>query len=114
VILAFRANRRIGITAKPLRVGRQVRHHDPAGTADVKLTCKEEMDLISPYCDAELEVSDLISFENHLAACPDCTAFLNTFKKTLDLTRNFFARQERQPQTVGLSCRSTYRRAKRR
>jgi hypothetical protein len=29
------------------------------------------------------------SFERHLAICPDCVAFLKTYKKTIELTRSF-------------------------
>jgi hypothetical protein len=30
-------------------------------------------------------------FEEHLRVCPDCVAFLNTYKKTLELAKSFLA-----------------------
>jgi predicted anti-sigma-YlaC factor YlaD len=36
-------------------------------------------------------------FEDHLAACQDCIAFLKTYKATLALTKDFLASQ---PDTI--------------
>jgi anti-sigma factor RsiW len=47
--------------------------------------------LIGRYVSSDLNVKELAAFERHLAACRDCVAFLQTYKKTVQLTRNFLA-----------------------
>jgi anti-sigma factor RsiW len=54
-------------------------------------TCKQEVALIGRYVSADLSAKELAAFERHLAACCDCVAFLQTYKKTVQLTRNFLA-----------------------
>lgn len=41
------------------------------------------------YLDASLTQPALAAFEKHLAQCPDCEAFLRTYKKTMQLTAAF-------------------------
>jgi anti-sigma factor RsiW len=36
----------------------------------------------------ELDPETVASFEDHLRLCPDCVAFLNTYKKTVQATRS--------------------------
>jgi len=55
------------------------------------LTCKTATSLIAKYISADLDPKVEFSFEEHLRACPDCVAFLNTYKKTLELARSFLA-----------------------
>jgi anti-sigma factor RsiW len=45
--------------------------------------------LIASYLVSDLSPANLASFENHLAECPDCKAFLQTYKKTIEITRSF-------------------------
>jgi len=52
------------------------------------LTCKEViLDYLADYLDKTLSPAVLADFERHLADCPPCLAYLNTYKKTRDLTR---------------------------
>ena len=53
------------------------------------MTCKQEVALIADYVCGQLSSVDNAAFEAHLRVCPDCTAFLRTYKKTIDLTRSF-------------------------
>ena len=53
------------------------------------LTCEKETALIADYLASNLSPADLVSFENHLEECPDCKAFLQTYKKTIEITRGF-------------------------
>jgi hypothetical protein len=46
-------------------------------------TCKEITDLISNYLNNSLEARVKRQFEDHLKICPDCVAFLQTFRKTV-------------------------------
>jgi Putative zinc-finger len=52
-------------------------------------TCKEEVRLIANYLAERLDPTVLAAFEKHLGQCPDCTAFLNTYKKTIEVTKSF-------------------------
>ena len=56
---------------------------------DRPLTCEKETALIADYLASNLSPADLASFENHLEECPDCKAFLQTYKKTIEITRSF-------------------------
>ncbi len=52
-------------------------------------TCAEETKLIGDYLSDHLDTSQRQAFEGHLKACPECAAFLATYKKTIILTRSF-------------------------
>jgi hypothetical protein len=52
-------------------------------------TCKEKVELIADYLAGRLDPTVLAAFGKHLGQCPDCTAFLNTYKKTIDVTKSF-------------------------
>jgi anti-sigma factor RsiW len=54
--------------------------------------CKEEIDLIAAYLGDDLPSAARSEFETHLKACPDCAAFLATYKKTIAITRSFLQR----------------------
>lgn len=53
------------------------------------LTCKDATDLILDYLSKELDSETAAEFEEHLSKCPDCVAFLNTYKRTIQLTKSF-------------------------
>lgn len=53
------------------------------------VTCKQITSLILDYLTAELHHGTASQFKAHLQICPDCVAFLNTYKKTVELTRSF-------------------------
>jgi len=50
--------------------------------------CREITDLLVDYMTGELDLETLAAFEEHLALCADCVAFLNTYKKTVQVTRS--------------------------
>jgi anti-sigma factor RsiW len=51
-----------------------------------KITCKQVTSLILDYLSGELSRQQARTFELHLFICPDCVAFLNTYKKTVEAT----------------------------
>ena len=51
-------------------------------------TCKQATSLILDYLTGELDSKTKRAFEEHLIECPDCVAFLNTYKKTIQSTRS--------------------------
>jgi len=52
-------------------------------------TCREEVGFIDDYLSGELSGTSRSAFENHLKICPDCVAFMATYKKTIEITRSF-------------------------
>ena len=74
-------------------------------------TCKEEVALIADYLAERLAPTVLAAFKTHLGQCPDCTAFLNTYKKTIEATKSILKLHSLKiwprplrlpPKTVGL------------
>jgi hypothetical protein len=51
-------------------------------------TCGQIADLVVDFITDSLAPRVKRDFVQHLAACPDCAAFLNTYKKTIQLTRS--------------------------
>ena len=56
----------------------------------LELDCKKATSLIQDYITGELEPDIASELEIHLSICPDCVAFLNTYKKTTDLVNSFY------------------------
>ena len=80
--------KRRGSSSGKKRVGSS--NHNKAGKRpDRPLTCEKETALIADYLASGLSPADLASFENHLQECPDCKAFLQTYRKTIEITRSF-------------------------
>lgn len=48
--------------------------------------CREIADLLLDYLSGELDRATTSAFEDHLRLCSDCAAFLNTYKKTVQVT----------------------------
>ena len=51
-------------------------------------TCQQIADFLLDYLTRELHPDTAAEFEEHLGICPDCVAFLNTYKKTVQVTRS--------------------------
>jgi anti-sigma factor RsiW len=50
------------------------------------MLCKDIVDNIMGYIEAELDYETLVELEKHMDMCPECMAFVNTYKKMLRLT----------------------------
>jgi Putative zinc-finger len=51
-------------------------------------TCRQMTDLVLGYLTDKLTAGVKREFEQHLAVCPDCVSFLNTYKKTVAVTKS--------------------------
>ena len=51
-------------------------------------TCKQITDLVLNYLNDELSPATKRAFQRHLRICPDCVNFLNTYKKTITVSRS--------------------------
>jgi anti-sigma factor RsiW len=58
------------------------------------MTCKELIEFLSDYLAGEVEPPQREAFERHLAVCPPCAAYLETFKRTIQLSRSSFEEDE--------------------
>ena len=59
-------------------------------------TCAAETRRMGDYLSDNLGASQRQGFESHLKACPECAAFLATYKKTIALTRCFLIKSNNQ------------------
>jgi Putative zinc-finger len=66
------------------------RKRKPRQPTEQIVTCEDEIALIADYLSSSLSSRVLRTFEEHLQGCRDCTAFLQTYKKTIEVTRSFF------------------------
>lgn len=55
------------------------------------LTCHEVLDFLSEYLDGALPATTIAAFEDHLAICDDCRAYLDNFRATLRATKAAYA-----------------------
>jgi anti-sigma factor RsiW len=62
-----------------------------------EISCKTATAVVTDYVEGSLKPNLNRAFEQHLQACPDCVAFLNTYKKTVQLARSFLSRDFSEP-----------------
>jgi hypothetical protein len=51
-----------------------------------RVTCRDAVGLLGDYLEATLTSDRLARLEEHLEGCPPCRAYLNTYRRTRDLT----------------------------
>jgi anti-sigma factor RsiW len=49
------------------------------------ITCKQLIEFIGEYLDGELPADARHEFERHLNVCPSCVAYLDSYRKTIEL-----------------------------
>jgi anti-sigma factor RsiW len=64
------------------------------------VTCRELADFLMDYLSGELPEAVRVTFEQHLARCPDCVNYLAAYKATVELNREAFASDEENAQTT--------------
>jgi anti-sigma factor RsiW len=57
----------------------------------VDLSCQRATAVITDYVNGRLDPSFERAFDRHLRVCPDCVAFLNTYKKAVQLAQSFLS-----------------------
>ncbi|RMH17086.1 MAG: hypothetical protein D6696_16670 [Acidobacteria bacterium] len=55
------------------------------------LTCRELADFLLDYLEGELPAAQARTFADHLAACPACESYLDSYRRTVALERQAFA-----------------------
>jgi anti-sigma factor (TIGR02949 family) len=57
--------------------------------AKKKITCQSFLDDLSEYIDGDLGFEFRVTFEAHLAKCPNCWVVLDETKKTVEIVQRF-------------------------
>jgi len=52
------------------------------------MTCRELVDFLGAYVDEELSSDVRRQFDGHLAACPECAAYLDAYRNTVGLAKD--------------------------
>jgi len=73
-----------------------------------QLSCKNEVSLIADYLAETLTPQVKQAYDAHLEACPDCVAFLQTYRKTIEITGAFLKLQslKQRPRRLTLRART--------
>jgi anti-sigma factor RsiW len=50
-------------------------------------SCEALVDLLCDYLEGELPLDERAEIDRHMADCPPCLAFLNTYQKTAEICR---------------------------
>jgi anti-sigma factor RsiW len=64
------------------------------------LTCNEVIDFLGAYVEDELPSAVRVRFDEHVAVCPACVDYIETYRQTKVLTRRA-AEQEARPEEDG-------------
>lgn len=51
------------------------------------ITCRELIEFLLEYRNGELTPQQRAVFDEHLAVCPPCVAYLDTYEKTIEMTK---------------------------
>ena len=62
------------------------------------ITCRELIDFIADYLDGTLPEGSRREFDRHLAVCPSCVAYLDGYRKTVEMGKAAFQPSD-QPAT---------------
>ena len=49
------------------------------------MTCREVVDFLTEYGSGKLPAAERAAFEEHLAACPPCVAYLKSYEEAVKL-----------------------------
>jgi anti-sigma factor RsiW len=55
------------------------------------MTCREVADFLADYISGALAADIRAQFDRHLSLCPNCQAYLATYRATIELGRQGFA-----------------------
>lgn len=61
------------------------------------VTCREFAQFLDDYLSDELEPEVRETFDDHLAHCPSCVIYLNTYRDTVALAKGAWAPPDVQP-----------------
>ena len=59
-------------------------------TSEIEMTCRELTDFLGAYLEGELSPDVRMRFDEHLGACPECSAYVETYRRTMTLAKDAF------------------------
>ena len=65
-----------------------MKHSQPKKSKPKAIVCQQVVALILRYLNDELDADTRRTFDAHLSECPDCAAFLQTYRATVSATRS--------------------------
>jgi anti-sigma factor RsiW len=64
------------------------------------IPCSEVIEFLWAYVAGELPPAKAGEFERHLAVCPSCVAYLDSYRKTIELERGALEADEELPEDL--------------
>jgi anti-sigma factor RsiW len=64
------------------------------------IPCSEVIEFLWAYVAGELPPAKVGEFERHLAVCPSCVAYLDSYRKTIELERGALEADEELPEDL--------------
>lgn len=64
------------------------------------MTCQEMIDFLSDYLDGELVEDQQQTLDRHLAMCPECEAYLTSYRSTVELSKLVCSEDSEHPQAM--------------
>jgi anti-sigma factor RsiW len=61
------------------------------------MNCREFTEFLHEYLSGNLPETERADFDKHLAECPWCVAYLDSYKKTIELEKTAFVPVEAPP-----------------
>lgn len=63
------------------------------------MTCREVADFLADYVSGALAADVRAQFDRHLSVCPNCRAYLATYRATIELGRRAFVTPDADAQS---------------
>ena len=58
------------------------------------MICREVVEFLAEYLSGELQREQRLAFEEHLDACPQCVAYVESYKETVKLGKAAFSHSD--------------------
>jgi anti-sigma factor RsiW len=55
------------------------------------MTCREMAEFLIDYVSGTLSAIERAQFESHLGVCPDCVAYLDSYRRTIEISKQSVA-----------------------
>jgi len=76
----------------------------------IELVCREVVELVTEYLSGTLSAAERARFDEHLAGCPPCTAYLAQVRTTLELAAELGASPQPADEQVADQLGELFRR----
>jgi len=58
------------------------------------ITCRELVDALDQYISGEMPPAQILAFEEHLAVCPNCVHYIDSYRMTVALGKAVMTRSD--------------------